>query len=640
MFKGYRQEVLADSTYMPRTRALEATANPINSGGATRGPSTTATGIQGFFQKPLMENILLENNKRLVRDVARDAYFYDPISGAAVQLLSILPWSNVTLTGIKDDKVREKYSQSIANMNLMMLMPELTTDYLVNGTFIANAIFDDSKGCFTGIAPQDIDSCEIIPVPLYGRDPLVNVRLDASFKRLLDMAKKDDRAKNIVTDLGSDFEKSIKNGYMELDPDTTIYLPRREFSTQIEGSSYLQRILPYWIIEKALLRGTIELSYRRQKSILHLLIGDEEWEPTTEELQNYVQLFLNADQDPTGAVIATRQGVVPTELGNASGFWRIDEISQFSNDSKYKALGISESMIVGDANLNTMDNAMSTFLERLRYMRFNISHRMFNGKLFPHIAVKNGFRAKKNQARHEVQGSDDDYAKQFGLFAGEGGMEITGSSYGVYAENFNPADYEIPKLNWIKHLKPEADSAYMEVLDKLEQKGLPIPLRMWAAAGGVNIAEMMYGYEDDVRIRKLADAHRKKIPKTKSDDDGESYASLIRNGKGRDVLDLLSNTKARKRLGLELLASTISKRKPKRFGDFTFDERHHEMRDPDTGKLLSRKGRRVREERVHKIAAEALSRIAQRENYVTRNDSSMDDVRKRIISYSKKKKPT
>lgn len=634
MFKGYKQEVLASSTYMPRPRTLEITANQINSGGATRGPSTTATGIQGFFRKPLMENILIDSNKLQVREVARDAYFYDPISGAAVQLLSILPWSNVTLTGIKDDRVREKYSQSIANMNLMMLMPELTTDFLVNGTFIANAIFDEGQGCFTGIAPQDIDSCVITPVPLYGRDPLIDVRLDASFKRLLDMAQKDPRARDVVSDLGSEFEKAIKIGYMQLQPETTIYLPRREFSTQIEGSSYLQRILPYWIIEKALLRGTIELSYRRQKSILHLLIGDEEWEPTTEEMQNYVQLFLNADQDPTGAVIATRQGVVPTELGNASGFWRIDEISQFSNDSKYKALGISESIIVGDANLNTMDTAMSTFLERLRYMRFNISQRMFNGKLFPHIAVKNGFRAKKDQVRHEVQGSNK-FDNQFSLFAGN--MEITGSNYGVYAENFNPAEYQIPKLNWIKHLKPEADSAYMEILDKLEQKGLPIPLRMWAAAGGVNIAEMMYGYEDDVRIRKLADAHKKKLPRTKSDD-GESYASLITNGEGKNAVELMANPNVRKRLGFKLLASTLNKRKPKRFGDFNFDERHREMRDPDTGKLLSKKGRRVREERVHKVAAEALSRIAQRDNYIIKNDTSLDDVKKRIISYSKNKK--
>jgi len=644
MLKGYKYEIAAaNNGFQRRQRSLAGAFDSGSSGNRTA--NITATGIQGFFTKPLMEGIVQETTPETVRMLCRDAYRYDAISGATVDLLSILPWSNVTLSGIKDAKVLEKYTQSISNMNLMMLMPELTVDYLVNGAFISKNIFDTNKGIYTGIAPQAIDSCDIMPVPVYGRDPLINVRFSEHFKKLLMLAREDDRAKNILKDLGDNFETNLRKGYIALDPETTTYIPRRSFATEVHGTSFLQRIIPYWIIEKALLRGTIELSYRRQKSLLHLIIGDEEWEPTNDELANFVNLFLQADQDPTGAIVATRPGVVPTELGSSSGFWRIDEIQQSTNEVKYKALGVSESMLSGDANLNTLDTAMSTFLERLKYMRFSITQSLFYNKLFPHIAVSNNFRAKKDEMRHEVQGrysdngfqyeeiaradyeSKEDYEIRRNLFSGAG--VVSSRPNYVYSEKFDAADYQMPKINWIKNLKPEADSAYMDVLEKLEDKGLPIPLRVWAAAGGVNIAEMIYGYEDDIKLRKITASHKKKLPKNKEDDGSGEFASAL--GDENTFVESLRDPARRRQLGMELLLASSAKPKPLGLGRRTFDERHLEMKDPDTGKVLSRKGRAVKVERLHKTVAEAASRIAQRDNYAIKN--SKDDIRKRLISY-------
>ena len=57
-----------------------------------------------------------------------------------------------------------------------------------------------------------------------------------------------------------------------------------------------------------------------------------------------------------------------------------------------------------------------------------------------------------------------------------------------------------------------------------------------------------------------------------------------------------------------------------------------EMRDPTTGKVLSRKGRRHVDEKVNKVTAEALASIAQKEN--RRENESQKKSRKKEYSYS------
>ncbi len=619
----------------------------VSSGGvntAGNRSNVAASGAQGFFLKPLMEGIVPESNPDTIRALCRDAYKYDPISGSAVELLAVLPWSNVTLSGVKDQEVLSKYTKSIESMNLMMLMPELTTDFLVNGVFIASGIFDKSLGYFTGISPQAVDSCNVTPMPVYGRDPLVDVRFSAEFQKLLALAKKDPRAAEALKDLGPNFETDLKKGYMSLDPDTTFYVPRRSFATEVHGTPFLQRILPYWVMEKALMRGTIELSYRRQKSILHLLIGEEDWEPTNEEMQNIVNLFLQADSDPTGAIVATRPGIMPSEVRNGSDFWRIDELTQTTNEMKYKGLGFSESLLSGDANLNTMDNALSTFLERLRYMRYVITQRTFYSKMFPHIAQQNNFRAKKGETKQEVQGTyrdqgdlyeviahtKPDKLKRMSLF-GSGGL-VDSRMQRVYSETFDPSEWNMPKLTWIKHLKPEADIAYMDVLEKLESKGIPVPLRVWAAAGGASISDYVYGYDDDIKLRHLLKKTMDRFPKKPQ----EEADSLFENSASSDaqmLARIIGNKKRRRQLGLALALGEFKKDKPKGLFSRKFDESHLEMRDSLTKKVLSRKGREVVTERIHKVAAQALSNNAARENAPLKE--KMGEVGKRLISYSK-----
>jgi hypothetical protein len=55
--------------------------------------------------------------------------------------------------------------------------------------------------------------------------------------------------------------------------------------------------------------GTLLESIKRQRAIMHITVGDVDWEPTEDDLDYVTELFTNADADPLGAVIATRAGI-------------------------------------------------------------------------------------------------------------------------------------------------------------------------------------------------------------------------------------------------------------------------------------------------------------------------------------------
>jgi hypothetical protein len=46
-----------------------------------------------------------------------------------------------------------------------------------------------------------------------------------------------------------------------------------------------------------------------RKSILHVVVGDDSWDPTQKDMQEVAELLQKADMDPLGAKIVTRTGI-------------------------------------------------------------------------------------------------------------------------------------------------------------------------------------------------------------------------------------------------------------------------------------------------------------------------------------------
>jgi hypothetical protein len=125
---------------------------------------------------------------------------------------------------------------------------------------------------------------------------------------------------------------------------------------------------------------------------------------------------------------------------------------------------------------NTVEASLSVFLDYIRSYREMITHRIFYQKLFPAIAVVNGFY-------QETSASDNFGASQ------------------IQYEMNDTTRLQMPRLHWHKALRPEADQEYLTVLTTLAEQGVPVTLRAWAAAGGLSLDNLEASLQEDAEIR-------------------------------------------------------------------------------------------------------------------------------------------
>jgi hypothetical protein len=220
--------------------------------------------------------ILPDYNENLLLQFYRDCYYYDSIAGATVDIISNFPFSEYTLAGVDNDQVT-KFSESLARLNTRSLLQEISMSYLVDGAFIGSLVYNKEAKIFQDMLMHDTANAQVTPQAFYSLDPVLTVN---TADRL-----------NMFFDAGSPYVNAMMSAYPKglidtfragpviLDPLTTIYLPRKGLSDRTHVS-YLKRLLPVYLLEKILYRGTLTEASKRLRSTTHIQIGDDTWEPT------------------------------------------------------------------------------------------------------------------------------------------------------------------------------------------------------------------------------------------------------------------------------------------------------------------------------------------------------------------------
>lgn len=459
--------------------------NAVQQGIGPSGASMSTAALLGTNLKSgLLEGIIEESSNKEVQAIYRDIYFHDPIAGAAVDLKANLPWSDFNLIGADENQIKV-FMDTIERLNLKTLHVEMSTDQMVSGAFLGSLVY--KNGGFSDVIPFDYAYAKVTPNPLYSEDPIIQVEVSPDLKSFVNSSIP--AVKEIHSRLPQDIMTALRTAKeIDLDPLSTIYLPRTSLSTIQTGVSYFRRILPLYLIERVLYRGTLSEVTRRQRSTLHITAGDEDWIPTSEELSEIVGLFQSTEMDPISSVVATRNSIQTNEIRSAGDFFKWTDVADQLSFMKMRALGINESFLSGDASYNTMEVAMSTFIEDLRTYRERETRRLYYDKLFPLIAVANNFYKEENKTTATR-------------------LQTTRLMKTLNDTN----NLVIPEVHWHKPLQPEADQSYMEILATLEEKGLPVPLRMWAAAGGYNLDKILADQEADADISKKVEEYKKAV---------------------------------------------------------------------------------------------------------------------------------
>ena len=299
--------------------------------------------------------------------------------------------------------------------------------------------------------------------------------------------------------MGEKLGAKFKKGVFELDPMSTLWVPRQTSSSRL-GTSVYKRVLPIYLIEKSLWRGTIIESARRQRSLMHITLGDSDWEPTDADIDAVSSLFQDADADPLGAIVATRNGVQTNEMRSGGDFWQVFSVWGDTTPAKLRAMGISESLLSGDVTIERMEQSVTNFMDSLRTQRTRLTNQVFYTRMFPAIALANGLWKKGAEKPVELRELKDKVDREKVLRA----LQDTSS-------------LEIPQIRWLKSLEPRVNEQMTQILETLEGKNVPVPIRMWAAAGGLDMdtlieKDMPQDFRDRARIEELKKKLGKDLP--------------------------------------------------------------------------------------------------------------------------------
>lgn len=274
----------------------------------------------------------------------RDIWHYDNVGGSAVDLQCGLAFSDWTLIGI-DPKLASIYSDSLAQLNMRVMLPQISRNYLVDGAFIGTLLWDQSSKTFQDILIHDRFNATISPQPFFSVDPIVTVNSATNLQQFFNTYSP--YADSMLKGYPKAMLENFMQGSNVLDPVTTLMALRKgtQDSTCV---SYLRRLLPMYMLEKTLFRGTLTEASKRQRATTQIAIGDDNWEPTTNEMQEYVEKFQMSEMDPLGAWVATRQGVTLTDVRPAGEIWKWTEAADSLVPYKLRALGLSEAFLSSD----------------------------------------------------------------------------------------------------------------------------------------------------------------------------------------------------------------------------------------------------------------------------------------------------
>lgn len=436
-------------------------------------------------EDPTLAEDFMPADPQTQHKIFRNLIMFDPIAGPTTEYWRDLAFSsNVLLSGIDDDKIIQFYQDAIDACGIISIMPMLLGDYLTFGKFVFHMIMDPKLGYWTETIPHDLDYVSIKVSPIPSLDPIIDIQPTQDMRewaissdpRIVDQRRGVDP---ILVNL------MAAGRPIPLAPENTMFLPRRVFATDYYGTSYLTRIMPFKIYEKALLDASIAGARRRAGPLWHIKV----WPDATDvEMSEILDLFFAAEEDPIGGKVLTREGVEVAPIGGgAADFWKISDEWTFLAEAKMHALGVSTQFLQGEANYNSMDMILSTFLEKVRSVRSYFTRKILLEKICLQLARMHGFR-KRSRADldHRIRTSRK------------------------FTKRSEP-EYELPTIEWDKPLSPIADADYLSILSQLEEAGIPIPIRMKTQVAGFDLDKALESFDSDLIVRKQILQHRQAI---------------------------------------------------------------------------------------------------------------------------------
>ncbi len=421
----------------------------------------------------------LPTDRRSQNQLNRRVYYYDAICGGAVDLKRLLPWGEFEFTDVKDPQVRQLFEDAIIDgLDMVKMMPLLCGEFLVIGRVTASRVFNPSLGYWDNMIIHNDDYVTVHKPVFSNRTPKIDIIPSPALRAFA--TSTDPRDVEDRESVSSRYIELLRGGSkIPLEPLNTSYAARQLSVNDYLGHSLFERVMHIILYEQAILASTMQSALRKMGRILHVTVGDgKEWQPTSEDLANVSYMFMDAESDPNQSVLATGPGIEVNEVGvTHQEVSKLPDEIDWITQVKMLALGTSEGYLSGDASLDHMEAAMSIGVESLRALRDYLTDRFI-----------------LDAARDLAHIHDLKEVKTANL----GGPNTPLVKIATNSDT----KYIVPRVQWKRSLQPVGDEAMFDVLQRAKEEGLPVPMRMWATAAGVNMDELLESMPQDIADRK------------------------------------------------------------------------------------------------------------------------------------------
>lgn len=417
----------------------------------------------------------IPRDPRLQNRMFRIMFARGAIEGPVVETIAEMCWSDFDLAGIRDNTILDTFWAAKDAVRPDRYLEDMTKEYLVIGRVVVQMILDAQAGIWSDMVIHDADYLDVGPIPRTGYMPKIDLIPSPEMQAWVKSqdSRDVDSRKGMPKEM---LEALAQNQPIPLDPKTTAYLPRRSYFNDVFGTSFYVRNIPLWGLEKSLINATLTGHRRRSGPITQIRVGSEQWEPTPDQIEALVTAYTSAEEDSVSSTIGTRYDVDFTQIrGSLAEMWKWQDEWSFLQEAKLKMFGVSESLLMGDANIDTTTSP-TIFMERLKAHRKYIVDTFLIQKFFRGLATIHNFRRRsKAELDHRIIVDDDEH------------------------------DLILPTLIFHKNLDSTADIARADLLEKMEEVGLPVSLAEWnRTLGGGELADRMRGAVNDLDFRLQA----------------------------------------------------------------------------------------------------------------------------------------
>jgi hypothetical protein len=425
-------------------------------------------------------------------------YLTDGVIGPALDFYREVPFGPVILSGVKDARRLRLYNDCLDALNIQRFLPYLAGDILVSGRNIIHLVMNERRGYWTELISHMTQHVQIQPSPILGQNPTIDLMVPPEYQRWA--ISTDPRIINQHEAVDPVLLQMLAAGrVIPLDPDCTVFVPRRASTNDNMGTTLLTRTFAIAALEWAMMDAEATGLRRRASPLTVITAGIENiWEASPDELQAIMELVMAAEEDVVHPTIALRNGI---EIHTESGWSELTKwMEQWDvlKNAKLQAIGMNEAFASGEASWSYLESMLSLGMERIRnFRRFIAQEIILEGILAPLARLHGFYKSPQNNADHRIR-----------------------------TATRIDANLDLPTIEWARSLQPTTDRDYLDILVLLQENGLPIPLRKWAQAGGYDIDEAVEGMDEDLALRKRLKYYQDRIEGVGSESLGTEGAGV------------------------------------------------------------------------------------------------------------------